>query len=232
MVPLPAVTYTAVDVFPLSLPEAGLPVLAGFLFTVVTRLEYVMRANPHQTWISVLRDHVAVWRQRERWSNETVAAEIVETYYRLEFDAVWLIDFQRTVPCSDPVSVMKVNCQRIGRWLDDQSKDTSLLPANMVPLVMLALPLDLRLSAASEMLSRIGLSVGLRVVGHSAVEFAPLMTQLAREAGEGVTAFASLGEQRGQDQLKRAELELEEAAAEVQRSLAFVRHQLMQESAA
>jgi hypothetical protein len=187
-----------------------------------------MKANPHQTWIGVLRDQVAVWRQRERWSNETLAAEIVEAYYQLGFDGVWLIDFQRPGPCTDPVTVMKTNNQRLVRWLDDQSKDTSLLPSNMVPLLLMALPLDLRLSAAAEMLSRVGLSVGIRVTGSQTLAHAPLMTQLAREAGEGIAAFASLGEQQDMAQLKRTEVELEEAAAEVQRSLEFVRHQLVQ----
>ncbi|MXR37243.1 hypothetical protein [Craterilacuibacter sinensis] len=191
-----------------------------------------MKANPHQTWISVLRDHVGAWRQRKRWSNETVAAEIVESYYQLGFDAVWLVDFHRAGPCIDPVTVMKTNNQRLVRWLDDQSKDTSLLPANMVPLVLLALPLDLRLSAATEMLSRVGLSVGLRVMGNQAQAHAPLMTRLAREAGEGVAAFASLGEQLDVERLKSAELELEQAAAEIQHSLSFVRNQLVQVSPA
>lgn len=39
---------------------------------------------------------------------------------------------------------MKVNADRVFRWLDDGTKDTNLVPANFVPSILAALPTDLK----------------------------------------------------------------------------------------
>lgn len=181
---------------------------------------------PHTTWLGVLRDAVHAWRRREHWSVETVADELVQAYFKGGFESVQPVDFHRPGHGRDVMLCMKANCERISRWLDDQSKDKNLLNPNLMPWVLAALPLDLRLAAAGEMLARCGLSVG--VLQHKEVDasHAALLTCLIRESGEGMVAFSQLDEQADLARLKRTEVELEESLAEQQRALDFVRNRL------
>jgi hypothetical protein len=185
-----------------------------------------MRTRPHKTLIGVLRDAVHVWRQRERWTMEAAADEIVQHYYSTAFDGVWLIDFQQPTQGRDAVRVMKANCERIARWLDDQTKDTTLLPANLVPMLLQALPADLRLQVMVEVFSPLGVDVSLRAREDVTDCHAALMSALAKESGEGMAAFALIAERASHDDLTRVLIEMEESAAAHQEAISYVRQRL------
>ncbi len=185
-----------------------------------------MRNRPHKTLIGVLRDAVHAWRQRERWSMESVTDEIVRQYYSRGLDVVWLIDFHRHVEGGDAVRVIKTNCDRITRWLDDQTKDTNLMSANFVPMLLQVLPADLRLQVMVEAFTPLGIDVSLRVADEVTDSHAALMSALAKESGEGMAAFALLADRCTHDELNRALVEIEEGAAAHQDAAAFIRQRL------
>ncbi|POB00148.1 hypothetical protein C2134_02855 [Chromobacterium sinusclupearum] len=172
-----------------------------------------MRHIPHKTWIGVVRDAVQLWRQRERWTLEAVADQIVAHYYESGADGVWLVEFQRTASGRDPMRALKTNAERVARWLDDQTKDTSLLPANLLPVVLGALPMDLRLACVTEMMGPLGFDVAIAKPGIPDATHAALVAAAAKEAGEAVAAFSLLADGMSQPVLMRAKVELEEGRA-------------------
>jgi len=171
-----------------------------------------LQIRPQETPIGAVRNALHVWRQRKRWSMETLAAEIVEHYYTSGFDGVWLVEFQQPLPGCDAARVMKTNAERLARWLDDQTKDSTLLPFNLLPVLLSVMPADLRLQCAVELLLPVGLDVSLRAGEAVQVSHACVLAGLAKEAGEGVAAFALLAERMGPHELKQALVELEESS--------------------
>ncbi len=107
----------------------------------------------------------------------------------------------------------KTNAERIARWLDDQTKDSSLLPVNMLPVVLGALPMDLRLACVTEMMGALGFDVAIAKLGIPDATHAALVAAAAKEAGEAVAAFSLLADGMSQPVLMRAKVELEEGRA-------------------
>ncbi|WP_059286199.1 hypothetical protein [Aquitalea magnusonii] len=157
---------------------------------------------------------------------EVVANEIVQRYYQQGLDVVWLVDFHRHEPGGDVVRVMKTNCERITRWLDDQTKDTNLMSANFVPMLLQVMPPDLRLQVLVEAFTPLGIDVSLRMADEVTDSHAALMSALAKESGEGMAAFALLADRCTHDELTRALVEIEEGAAAHQDAAVFIRQRL------
>ena len=118
----------------------------------------VMQRKPHSqaTAITILRDTIDGWRRGNYWSRETVAHEIVEAHERIDAHRVTGLVFDP--PTRDSFERMRVNADRIFRWLDDVSKDRNHLPLNMLPSILAALPLELRVQAANRMLRQAGIA--------------------------------------------------------------------------
>lgn len=118
----------------------------------------VMQRATHKpaTVISVLRDAVDEWRRGNRWSRETVAQVIVEAHEDIDAPLITGVVFDP--PTRDHFERMRVNADRIFRWLDDVSKDRNHLPLNMLPSVLAALPMGLRVQAACRALRPAGIS--------------------------------------------------------------------------
>jgi hypothetical protein len=119
-----------------------------------------MRQIPHgqhKTLIGIIREHVIAWRTDLRLSREKIVAYIVEKHEEIGnlsgivFDPVTRDEDERR----------KVNAERVFRWLDDQSKENNLLPANFIPSVLAAMPIERRMACASEILVSVGLGVRL-----------------------------------------------------------------------
>ena len=117
-----------------------------------------MKANLHRkTLIAILRDHVNAWRRENSWSRETVAQVIIEMHEQI--GASTGIIFEPHT--KDIGAIREVNSQRHFRWLDDETKSTNLLPANYIPSILAAMPVDRRLACASEIMVSIGLGACL-----------------------------------------------------------------------
>lgn len=125
----------------------------------------VMRQAPHgRTWIAIIRDHLDAWRRENHWSRETLVQQIVDAHERLGFERLTGLRFEPGT--TDAFGRMKINAERVYRWLDDHSKDKNLLGANLLPSILAGLPLDRRLALADELLRTVDLGAReLDVVG-------------------------------------------------------------------
>lgn len=112
-----------------------------------------MQDNSH-TSISIIKNHVEKWRRANRLSRETMVQFIVEAHETHGFDVVSGIEFSPNA--KDTYERMKVNADRVYRWLDDVTTDKNLMPANFMVSVLAALPADVRVACMSEMFCSIG----------------------------------------------------------------------------
>ena len=112
----------------------------------------VMRSDPQErTLIATIRDHLDDWRRAEGWSRETVVQQIVEAHERAGFDRLTGIAFDPGT--RDAYGRMKINAERVYRWLDDHSKDNNLLPANFILSILAGMPVERRQALAWALLS-------------------------------------------------------------------------------
>lgn len=176
--------------------------------------------SDHPTLIASVRHAVQAWRKRAGWSRETVTQAIVECYEThggpahtgLKFDPETRDAFERT----------KVNADRVFRWLDDESKDNNLLPPNLLPFVLTALPVDLRIACVDQILRLAGLSVRVIAQDDASLVPAQLVQSMIKESGEATCALAGLMEGVTPSQLAKAQQELTESIAEQSKALAKV----------
>lgn len=179
-----------------------------------------MRSNSH-TLLASVRDSVKAWRRRAGWSRETVTACIVEAFETMGGPDLTGIRFDP--PTRDEYERTKNNADRLHRWLDDESKDTNLMPPNFLPFIIAALPLDLRIQCVAEFLLHTGLAV--HAVGREEeADIISALQAVARESGEATSAIASLVDGEAPGELEDAERELIESIAAQQAALSLVQH--------
>ncbi|EMH6924414.1 hypothetical protein N0002_24295 [Pseudomonas aeruginosa] len=179
-----------------------------------------MRTESH-TLISTLLGVVNQWRRREGWSRETVVQHIVEAHERIQGALVTGIIFDP--PTRDTTERMKVNADRVFRWLDDGTKDTNLVPANFVPSILAALPTDLKVQALGDILTPLGVSV--RLIGGDAgqrPEVLCMLRTLIKENGEAQQAVANLVDGADDQELQEAHRELSESRAATDEALRMI----------
>jgi hypothetical protein len=176
-----------------------------------------------QTLIASVREAVNAWRKREGWSREAVAQEIVKHYDEHDGAVVTGVRFDPNT--RDIFERAKVNADRIFRWLDDDSKDGNLLPANMLPYLLHALPRDLRIACADEILQPADLSVRVMDAEVDA-DLTMALQHMAKECGEAVAAMANLIDGATPDELQAAQQEVTEALAAATEALALVEARL------
>jgi hypothetical protein len=150
-----------------------------------------MRSQSHKTFIGQIREHVSEWRKSKQWSRESVVQDVVEAHISIGGPAATGISFAPST--QDSFERMKVNADRVFRWLDDETKDTNLMPANFLPTILSALPPDLRASLLDELLRPLGLGVR-----HLSGAVAPdmdttgILRSVLKEGGEAYQALVEL----------------------------------------
>lgn len=112
--------------------------------------------NPSHTLIAIVRSHVQRWRKLHGWSRETVVQVIVDAHEAAGAAIATGIRFEPGT--TDAFERTKVNADRVFRWLDDDTKDSNLLPANFLPSVLMAMPLDVRTQCLDDILLPLGLA--------------------------------------------------------------------------
>lgn len=117
----------------------------------------VMQRATHPSPIGILRDHIEAWRRDNRWSRETVADQIVQAHIRIGGPVFTGITFEP--PTTDTFERMRVNADRLFRWLDDTTKDRNLLPFNFILSLLAALPEDRRVLCVNDLLHPVCLQV-------------------------------------------------------------------------
>lgn len=166
--------------------------------------------NQPQRLIGMLRHAVNTWRTRERMGRESVVDLIVSTHERLGYDDVTGIRFEPMT--RDTFERMKVNAERVFRWLDDETKESTLLPTNFIPSILAALPADLRINVLDQLLAPFGLFVRAEV-GEPEPELCvhAALGKLMREDAKGHQAVLRLATDTSDEAVQDAHRELREA---------------------
>lgn len=184
-----------------------------------------MRRKPRKTPIGVVRDVLQVWAQSQGWKQGTMVANLIEAHYREGLDRITGITFSRD---GDPARDMKTNTERVMRWLDDQTKDSTLLPFNFYLTVMAALPADLRQQLVLELHEEFGLTVA-QVGDATAKQFSEVVHAMVKESGEAMTAVVGLIQKHAPDIDRAALTEIDEAMAALKDARLAVAAMLMGE---
>jgi hypothetical protein len=118
----------------------------------------VMQRETHasRTDVTIICEHVEDWRRENRWSRETVADLIVKAHEQIGGPTRTGIVFDPQT--QDTFERMRVNADRIFRWLDNTTKDNNLLPLNFQRSVLAAMPMDRRMRLVNELLAPVDLS--------------------------------------------------------------------------
>lgn len=183
-----------------------------------------MRASSHSP-IAHIANAVSAWRQR-LGSREAVAVAIVETHEQLGFDNITGIHFERH---RDTYQQAKNWADRIFRWLDDFSKDTTLLTVNMLPSILAAMPVDLRLQAVSPLLIPAGLSVGVVAKEPGKDGISSLVQRVITENSHAASALVGLLDGFDQAELMMAHRELLESRGVNDAAISVVESMLTKE---
>lgn len=150
-----------------------------------------MHNSSHKSLIGVVREHVIAWRKQNNWSREAVVQCIVEAHERIEGPAACGIVFDP--PTRDAFERQHVNADRVFRWLDDETKGNNHLPANFLPSILAAMPMERRLHCLTDILRPIGISVASVNAGaDESFDVAMHLRSLIKESGEANLALANL----------------------------------------
>lgn len=117
----------------------------------------IMQRATHPSPIAIVSDHVEAWRRDNRWSRETVADQIVQAHERIGGPEITGIKFEPQT--TDTFERMRVNADKIFRWLDDRSKDRNLMCFNFIWSVLAAMPIDRRVLLANDLFQPVDLTV-------------------------------------------------------------------------
>lgn len=153
----------------------------------------VMQRATHPSPLAIVRDHIEAWRRDNRWSRETVADLIVQTHIRIGGPSYTGIAFEP--PTTDTFERMRVNADRVFRWLDDTTKDKNLLPFNFLWSVLAALPEDRRVLLVNDLLHPVCLQVEASHDGDddvSAQEIADTFRALVDHGAQATVATSQL----------------------------------------
>jgi len=165
--------------------------------------------NQSHTDIGVIRSHFNAFRKERGLSRESAVQLVVEAHEAAGFDVVSGIRFEPNT--RDAFERMKVNADRVYRWLDDESKENNLLPFNFHKSILLALPLEYRAAAMNEMYRCIGLSVHSSDVVEGDLNVNHHLCEIVKETSEAVQSVARLNNSADEAALLHADKEVNEA---------------------
>jgi hypothetical protein len=172
--------------------------------------------NESHTDIAILRTHFNAWRKASGFSRETAVQVVVEAHEKAGFDIASNIRFEPNT--RDTFERMKVNADRVYRWLDDESKENNLLPFNFHKSILLALPLEYRASCMNEMYRALGLAVhSIDVADNDALNVNFHLCDIVKETSEAVQSVAQLNNSADEVSLLKAEKEVSDAIASLSR---------------
>lgn len=177
-----------------------------------------MRGNSQST-IAIVRNAFQAWRKREAKSRDAIVDDFVKVFRSLGGEAVTGVRFERRGV--DEYDSMRIQGERVYRWLDDETKDNNLLTANMLPYLLAALPMDLRIGAVADMLLPTGLSAHVAGKRHG-MDVAHLLQAVAKGGGEATASLALLVTGAVPHDLHEAQRELTESIAAQQQALSEI----------
>lgn len=174
--------------------------------------------------IGIIRNHLEGWRKENQWSRETMAGEIFKSHESINGPINSGIELEDK---QDVFETMKINAQRIYRWLDDVTKDINLMPLNFLPTILATMPERVRLETVNEILAPLGMgSYFLKSEPERQSFSVSIMQRMIVEDAQAHSAYGDLLDGASRAELLHAQSELQEAIAEKQKALEQVQQHL------
>lgn len=171
-----------------------------------------------QSLVEILRAALEAWRRTDgRMSREAVAVCVTEAHEALDAESVTGIGFESAG--KDCYSRAKSAAQKLYRWLGGDDEQEAKLPANMLPSILAALPMEHRLSFLNQVLCQVGIEA--RAVGcdvGARLDVSSHLRAVMKESGEAQLALVSLPATATHAELLAAHHELVEAAQASERA--------------
>lgn len=114
---------------------------------------------PRKSVTGFIKDMLDGWRKINGWSQSTVVANVVEAHKAIDAERSTEIVFEEERRGRDLTHCQRINMQRVYRWLESDDDGPGNMPVNFLPSVLAALPVDLRVQLANEILAPCGLAV-------------------------------------------------------------------------
>jgi len=161
--------------------------------------------------VDVLRNAVESWRRDNgQMSRETVAICVTEAHEQIGADVSTGITFDST--SKDAYTRAKNAAQKLYRWLGGDDEQEAKLPANMLPSILAALPMDYRVGVLNQVLCPLGLEVRpvdqAPGVGFDAIKH---LRSITKEGSEAKMALLTVSPDATDAELLDAHRELVEA---------------------
>lgn len=163
----------------------------------------VMQRATHPSPLAIVREHVEAWRRENRWSRETVTDQFVQSHIRIGGPTFTEIRFEP--PTTDTFERMRVNADKLFRWLDDSTKDKNLLPFNFILSILAGLPEERRVLLLNDLLAPLCLHVEAGHDDDSEVTHAELVETFQAFVDHG--AAATIAASRLLDGIHAGEIE-------------------------
>ena len=154
---------------------------------------------------SILRAEIEAWRRAGNASREAVAIEVMTAHQVLGGEAATGVDFTFA---GDAYTQAKKAAQKLFRWLDGGCP----LPADIVPSILAALPLDVKLHCLNQMYRPIGVETRcMAPVSPARFDGTTHLQAMIKEGGEAKTAVLIATTKPTTDSLRVAIKELNES---------------------
>jgi len=168
-----------------------------------------MNMNTHAHGVAgILRTEIEAWRRANTitcMSREAFAAMVMEAHQAMGGEAATGVEFTFS---GDTYTQAKKAAQKLWRWLDEGSP----LPAGMVPSILAALPIDVKLHCLNQMYRPLGIEA------HSLAPVAPApfdgmrhLQEMIKEGAEAKAALVTAAMQQTPEALKHAIKEVGES---------------------
>lgn len=168
-----------------------------------------MNINPHAQGIaSILRTEIEAWRRANSIaciSREAFAASVMEEHAKQGGEAATGVEFSFV---GDTYTQAKKAAQKLYRWLDTDGT----LPAGIVPSILAALPLDVRLHCLNQFLRPLGIEArSLEAVKPAPFNGLAHVQAMIRENAEAQSAVVMAASAQTPEAIKAAIKEVSES---------------------
>lgn len=165
-----------------------------------------------QSLVEILRATVEGWRRSSGpMSREAVAVCVTEAHDAIGAEAVTGIGFDSAG--KDCYTRAKTAAQKLYRWLGGDDEQEAKLPANMLPTILAAMPMEQRLDFLNQVLCPLG--VEARAISREAVgglDVSRHLRTVMKEGSEAQMALVTLNPDASEAELLAAASELVESA--------------------
>ena len=166
---------------------------------------------PRKPVTELIKDMIDGWRRGLQLSQSKIVARVVEAHKAIDGERVTEILFEEERSGRDLTHCQKINMQKVYRWLgaNDHNEDgPGNMPANFLPSVLAALPMDLRIQLANDILAPCGLVAhSATISSEDAFDPSQHVVTMLKELPEAKKAAFDLTRCGSDEALKRAHIE-------------------------